>query len=86
LPTWHNALELITLCRLAVAHRPGFRPDLTELETAIPGISARLDWVEMPLIDVSASEIRARVRSGQSIRYQVAEGVREYIEQHGLYR
>jgi nicotinate-nucleotide adenylyltransferase len=86
LPTWHNAPELVTLCRLAVAHRSGFQPDLTELEAAIPGISARLDWVEMPLIGVSASEIRARVRAGQSIRYQVAEGVSEYIEQHGLYR
>lgn len=86
LPTWHNALELVTLCHLAVAHRPGFRPDLTELETVIPGISACLDWVEMPLIGFSSSEIRARVRAGQSIRYQVAEGVREYIEQHQLYQ
>lgn len=86
LPTWHNAPELVALCRLAVAHRPGFRPDLTHLEAVIPGISARLDWVEMPLIGVSASEIRARVRAGQSIRYQVAEQVRKYIEQYGLYQ
>jgi nicotinate-nucleotide adenylyltransferase len=86
LPTWHNAAELVTLCRLAVAHRPGFRPDLTHLEATIPGLSARLDWVEMPLIGVSSSDIRARVKAGQSIRYQVAEEVREYIEQHGLYQ
>jgi nicotinate-nucleotide adenylyltransferase len=86
LPTWHNAPELVTLCRLAVAHRPGFRPDLTELDTAIPGIRSRLDWVEMPLIGVSSRDIRARVKAGQSIRYQVAEEVRVYIEQQGLYR
>ncbi|MCL4296547.1 MAG: nicotinate-nucleotide adenylyltransferase [Anaerolineae bacterium] len=86
LPTWHNTPELVTLCRLAVAHRPGYRPDLVELEAIIPGLSARLDWVEMPLIGVSASDIRARVRAGQSIRYQVAEPVRAYIEQQQLYR
>jgi nicotinate-nucleotide adenylyltransferase len=40
----------------------------------------------MPLIGVSSSDIRARVKAGQSIRYQVAEEVREYIEQHGLYQ
>lgn len=86
LPTWHNAPELVTLCRLAVAHRPGYRPDLAELEAVIPGLSARLDWVEMPLIGVAASDIRARVRAGRSIRYQVVEPVREYIEQQQLYR
>jgi nicotinate-nucleotide adenylyltransferase len=86
LPTWHNAPELATLCRMAVAHRPGFRPDLTGLEAAIPGIRSRLNWVEMPPIGVSSRDIRARVRAGQSIRYQVAEGVRAYIEQQGLYR
>jgi nicotinate-nucleotide adenylyltransferase len=86
LPTWHNAPELVTLCRLAVAHRSGYRPDLAELEAVIPGLSARLDWVEMPLIGVSASDIRARVQAGRSIRYQVAEPVREYIEQNQLYR
>ena len=26
LPTWYHASELITLCRLAVSHRPGYRP------------------------------------------------------------
>lgn len=86
LPTWHHAAELVTLCRLAVIHRPGFRPDLTELEAAIPGIALRLDWVEMPPSGISSSDIRARVRAGQSIRYQVAEAVRKYIGQHQLYR
>ncbi|MBE7551825.1 MAG: nicotinate (nicotinamide) nucleotide adenylyltransferase [Anaerolineales bacterium] len=86
LPTWYHASELVTLCRLAVAHRPEYRPDLAELEAVIPGLRTRLDWVEMPLIGVSASDIRARVRAGRSIRYQVAEPVREYIEQNQLYR
>jgi nicotinate-nucleotide adenylyltransferase len=86
LPTWHNASKLATLCRLAIIHRPGFRPNLTELEAAGPGISLRLDWVEMPPIGISSSEIRARARAGQSIRYQVVETVRKYITQHQLYR
>jgi nicotinate-nucleotide adenylyltransferase len=86
LPTWHNAPDLLSLCRLAVAHRPGFQPDLTGLAGVLPGLHARLDWVEMPLIGVSSRNIRARVQAGQSIRYQVAERVRKYIEQHRLYQ
>ncbi|MBE7470716.1 MAG: nicotinate (nicotinamide) nucleotide adenylyltransferase [Anaerolineae bacterium] len=86
LPTWHDAPELITLCRLAVIGRPGYRPDLTELEAAVPGLSARLDWVDMPPTGVSSRDIRARVRAGRSIRYQVTESVRAYIEQQRLYQ
>ena len=36
-------------------------------------------------LDISASDIRARVRTGRSIRYLVPESVREYVHAHGLY-
>ncbi len=85
LPTWHRPEEFIRLCRLAVIQRPGFRPDTTALVEQVPGINERIVWVDMPLISISASDIRARLRSGQSIRYQVAEPVREYILAHQLY-
>jgi nicotinate-nucleotide adenylyltransferase len=37
-------------------------------------------------IDVSSTEIRARVRAGRSIRGFVSDAVRTYIEESGLYR
>jgi nicotinate-nucleotide adenylyltransferase len=85
LPTWYHAPELITLCRLAVSHRPGYRPDLRVLEEKLPGVLRRLDWFEMPVLGLEASVIRERVRAGQSIRYQVTEPVRKYIETKRLY-
>jgi nicotinate-nucleotide adenylyltransferase len=86
LPTWHRPVQLIGLCRLAVAHRPGFQPDVSRIEAQVPGISQRLTWVEAPLLQLAASDIRARVAAGQSIRYQVPEPVRAYIAQHHLYQ
>ena len=86
LPTWHRPAELIKICRLAVARRPGSLPDLTSLEASLTGLSDQLTWVEMPLVGISASDIRARARAGQSIRYQVPDGVGEYIQKHQLYR
>ncbi len=87
LSTWHNPNKLIKLCRLAVVHRPGYRPDTEALEKAIPGLTARLDWVTItPALDLASSAIRKRVAAGQSIRYQVPDQVRTYIKQHQLYR
>jgi nicotinate-nucleotide adenylyltransferase len=84
--TWHQPARLVNLCRLAVMARPGYRPDLTELEAALPGLAARLDWVEMPVLDIAASDLRRRVGQGRSIRYQVPEAVAAYVAERGLYR
>ncbi|MCB0154915.1 MAG: nicotinate-nucleotide adenylyltransferase [Anaerolineae bacterium] len=85
LPTWHQPETLLKLCRLAVVHRPGYRPHLADLEQTLPGLTTRLDWVEMPQMEISSSSIRARVRAGHSIRYQVPDNVRVYIEREKLY-
>jgi nicotinate-nucleotide adenylyltransferase len=84
--SWHQPSRLIELCRLAVAARPGYGTDLEKLETALPGISDRLDWVEMPVLGISSSDLQRRVREGRSIRYQVPAAVAEYVARHKLYR
>lgn len=83
--TWHQPARLIELCRLAVVARPGYRADLAELEATLPGISHRLDWVEMPVLGVSSSDLQRRAREGRSIRYQVPAAVAEYVVEHRLY-
>ena len=40
----------------------------------------------VPRVDVSSTEIRARIREGRSIRYWVPEAVAEYIAAHRLYQ
>jgi nicotinate-nucleotide adenylyltransferase len=85
LPTWHRPDKLVTLCRLAIACRPGYQPDVTALEKLIPGLAGRLDWVETPLFDVSSTLIRAKVAQGRTIRYHVPDQVAHYIEAHQLY-
>jgi nicotinate-nucleotide adenylyltransferase len=86
LPDWHEPQELVELCHLAVAQRPGYRPDLSDLETVVPGLTNRLAWVETPVMEIASSEIRDRVSQGHSIRYQVPEPIRAYIDRYGLYR
>jgi nicotinate-nucleotide adenylyltransferase len=86
LPTWHEPARLLRLCRLAVVRRPGYHVDMVQLETILPGVASRLDFVEAPEIGISSSEIQRRVRGGLPIKYQLPEPVEAYIIEHGLYR
>ena len=83
---WHQPDQLIERCRLAVVTRPGYRADLGKLKEALPDIKRRLDWLEMPVLGISSSDLQRRVRDGRSIRYQVPAAVAEYVTEHGLYR
>ncbi len=42
-------------------------------------------FLEKPLIDISSSEIRERIRTDRSVRYLMEEKVEAYIHQRGLY-
>lgn len=42
--------------------------------------------IPVPSIDLSATQVRERVKQGRSIRYLVPDPVREYIAGHGLYQ
>jgi nicotinate-nucleotide adenylyltransferase len=45
----------------------------------------RIELVEITALDLSATDVRARVRAQQSIRYLVPDAVRESIEKSGVY-
>ncbi len=86
LPTWGRPREFVACCRLGVMRRPDDRADLAALEPVLPGISARVDWVEAPATEISASDIRRRVRARQSIAGLVPPSVARIITARGLYR
>ena len=86
LPQWQKRSQLVKLCFIVVAPRPGYPPpDLKSLEEVVPGLSQRVMLMDKPEIDISASEIRDRVSRGLSIRHLVPEPVSRYIKQHKLY-
>jgi nicotinate-nucleotide adenylyltransferase len=84
--TWHLPNRLVEICRLTVVARPGYRPDLTEIEAALPGLKNTLQWVEMPVLGIASSDLQHRISQGRSIRYQTPDSVLQYIHDHGFYR
>ena len=83
---WREPGRILAQTRLAVVRRPTFDADLDALEARVPGITAAVDWVDAPLMEISSTDIRERLRQGRSARYRVPAPVLAYIKQHGLYR
>ena len=85
LHTWHKPDWLVQNCELVVLNRPGVEKIWLRLEARFPGIRDRVHLVEMPGVDLSGTNIRARIDTGEPIRYLVPQSVHDYIEEHSLY-
>ncbi len=87
LPTWRDPVEIIRQCRaLGVMRRPYDAVDLAALEKILPGISAKVRFVDVPLLEIASSQVRQRVAANQSFRYYLHPRVYDYILETGLYR
>jgi nicotinate-nucleotide adenylyltransferase len=86
LPTWREPEEVLRLARLAVAEREGaVRADIADRLAPLGGAD-RVAFFAMPRIDISSSDVRARVAAGRSVRHLVAPPVADAIAEAGLYR
>lgn len=75
LETWHRWREVLELASLAVFARPGW--------SAPEGRARHVPFAPM---DISASDLRARLARGEEVSARVPAKVLEYIRRHGLYR
>ncbi len=73
---WLGWDELTRLCTVVVAHRAGQKKSRQK---------TKVKWLPMPVLDISSSDIRARLRAGRSIRYLVPPSVEHHIRHHHLY-
>jgi nicotinate-nucleotide adenylyltransferase len=81
LHTWRDWPELLGRVTLAVANRPG--------ATAAPHPDVQAHphkAVPLPMLDISATDIRRRVAGGEDITQLVPHQVARYIETHRLYQ
>jgi len=80
---------LVDACRIVTALRPGWeeirwdhlRTRLSEDQIA----PLRAGVMHTPRIEISASDIRRRLREGRSVRYLVPDAVRDYLHEHKVY-
>ena len=76
---WREPARIASMASIGVMARP----EIPLPEELLPGVGYRR--VDSPLMAISSTDIRQRVRDGRSIRYRVPDQVIEYISKHGLY-
>jgi nicotinate-nucleotide adenylyltransferase len=86
LPNWRQPLRLFEHADLLVGLRPHNQPDQDELGRLLPPVRTQTSFVDIPLIEISSTEIRQRVSQRLPIDYLVPRSVQNYIEANGLYR
>jgi nicotinate-nucleotide adenylyltransferase len=84
LPSWHEPAALLAEVEFVVLARPGWAADWETMPENVRALRANV--VEAPQIEMSATDIRRRVRQGLPIDFLTAAPVVEYIRSTGLYR
>ena len=81
---WKDAEQIGGLAKSVAVGRPGQAFAIETLDDSHPASGA--EYVEGPMLDVSATQVREFLSAGEAIDELVDEPVVEYIQKHGLYR
>jgi nicotinate-nucleotide adenylyltransferase len=83
---WKDPGELAALCRFIAATRPGY--DLSRFSDELLGAvdAPRVDFMEVPALAISSTDIRSRIADRRPFRYLLPEPVAAYVAKNGLYR
>ncbi len=89
LPSWNGWRVILSLAIISVAHRAVRTGATARFDPqSLPGLpaGARFETLELPAMDISATDIRQRVARGEDVSALVPPAVARYIYQHFLYR
>lgn len=87
LHNWFAFEEVLKLCTFVGATRPGYVSEamLSEAHRLRETFNAQIELIAIPGLSISSTEIRERVKAGETIRYLVPDAVLNYIESEGIY-
>ena len=84
---WRKPEQVFGLARVVAVARPGFvRTGDGSIGPIVRAAEDRLTWVSGAFLEISGTEIRARVAEGWPIEHLVPASVARYIADHALYR
>ncbi len=87
LTTWKNFEVLFGLCKFVVGLRPEYVDEsfYNEIEFLKTKYNADITVADIPMVQISSTDIRKRIQEGRSIKYLLPECVEDYIYKNKLY-
>jgi len=85
LPKWHEPEAVLELATIGVFERGNNTRNAIGVTLHRLRGADRLCFLEMPRIDISATDVRRRARSGRPVRYLVPDKVANFIGAQSLY-
>lgn len=90
--SWKNTEEIIALCKLIAATRPGY--NISRIEELIEKLNikgtgktdGRIFVMEIPALAISSTDIRNRIKTGRPVNYLLPENVSRYLLKYNLYK
>lgn len=88
LPNWHEPIKLLKLCKFIAVSRPGIIKEEVDLkiEEIKKKLNGQIELLQVPMLQISSTEIRDRFKNGKSSKYLLPELVEQYIIKNNLYR
>lgn len=86
LPKWYEPKRLLELTKILVYPRNNGIGLDEKIKEITKNYGGEIHKINAPLIGISSTDIRSRVKNGLSVRHMVTDSVCEYIEKGGLYR
>lgn len=85
LPTWYEPCRILEMCSLLVFPRRSHETLKGTLKIMTEKFGGKILPISAPLIEISSTDIRNRIRDTKSVRYMLPDKVLDYIKKHNLY-
>jgi nicotinate-nucleotide adenylyltransferase len=79
LDTWKDIEEVLSMCQFVVVKRPRF------IQKKCDKFQDKVKLLDITGLNISASQIRQRIKENKSVKYLIPQAVEDYINKHNLY-
>lgn len=88
LENWKNVDRILNSCKLVVYNRTGFTMEqvLKKKKHIEQKFNKKIIFLNMPIIDISSTNIRNNIKVGKNVNYLLPKGVEEIIDVFNLYK
>ncbi len=84
-PKWYKPNEILGMCDILVFARKSHETLFELIDTMNEKFGRKFYPVSAPVVEISSTDIRERLKNGRTVKYMVPDGVINYIKENKLY-